>query len=120
MRRVRLTLSLQGMHTVVLHSLAQRTVADRGPCYQDELDPDTEFDKPEGFWREFFLLKPDRATLQRTLGDLSPDDLIALQAQTRQLFARAVACLRQGGGNASLHALEVRWYAADDHVGTAP
>ncbi|KAK7980799.1 hypothetical protein PG989_013256 [Apiospora arundinis] len=69
----------------------------------DELDHDG--DKPEGFWREFFLLKPDRASLQRILGNLSPDDLISLQGQTRRLFARSVACLKQGGP-ATSHALE--------------
>lgn len=36
-------------------------------------------DKSEGFWREFFLLKPDKATLHRILIDLSPDDLLHLQ-----------------------------------------
>jgi hypothetical protein len=85
----------------------ESTAADYVPDCQDEVDPDAEFDKPEGFWREFFLLKPDRATLQRLLGDLSPDDLIALHPQTRQLFAKAVACLKKGAGNTSLHALEV-------------
>jgi hypothetical protein len=75
--------------------------------YQDEVDPDADIDKPEGFWREFFLLRPDRAALQRVLGDLSPDDLLALHSQTRQLFARAVACLKKGAGPASLHALDV-------------
>lgn len=44
--------------------------------------------------------------MQRILGALGPDDLIALQPVTQQLFARAVACLKQGGDIASLHALE--------------
>ncbi|KAH8677679.1 hypothetical protein BX600DRAFT_134207 [Xylariales sp. PMI_506] len=74
--------------------------------FKDELDPDVEVEKPEGFWREFFLLKPERPTLQRILTALRPDDLIALQPQTRQLFARAVAYLRTGPPLASLHALE--------------
>lgn len=74
--------------------------------FKDEVDPDADIDKPEGFWREFFLLRPDRAALQRVLGDLSPDDLLALHSQTRQLFARAVACLKKGAGPASLHALD--------------
>ncbi|KAI0025897.1 DUF1741-domain-containing protein [Xylariomycetidae sp. FL0641] len=69
-------------------------------------DVDAEGDKPEGFWREFFLLKPDHASLQNILAELSPDDLIHLQPQTRQLFLRAVACLKKGGGVADLHALE--------------
>ncbi|KAI1381069.1 DUF1741-domain-containing protein [Hypoxylon crocopeplum] len=69
-------------------------------------DVDAEGDKPEGFWREFFLLNPDRISLQRLLAHLGPDDVIALQSQTRQLFFRAVECLKRGGGVADLHALE--------------
>ncbi|KAI2642119.1 hypothetical protein GGS21DRAFT_501216 [Xylaria nigripes] len=69
-------------------------------------DVDNEGDKPEGFWREFFLLKPDRASLLQILSnDFGPDDLIHIQSQTRQLFFRAVACLRTGTETASLHAL---------------
>ncbi|OTB04627.1 hypothetical protein M426DRAFT_320742 [Hypoxylon sp. CI-4A] len=69
-------------------------------------DIDIEGDKPEGFWREFFLLNPDRPSLQKILARLSPDDLINLQAQTQQLFFRAVECLKKGGAVADLHALE--------------
>ncbi|KAI1506447.1 hypothetical protein F5X99DRAFT_415249 [Biscogniauxia marginata] len=69
-------------------------------------DVDTEGDKPEGFWLEFFLLKPDRASLYKILDDLGPDDLINIQSQTRQLFFRAVVCLKKGGTVADLHALE--------------
>ncbi|KAI1179529.1 hypothetical protein F4777DRAFT_434818 [Nemania sp. FL0916] len=72
--------------------------------FQD--DSDAEGDKSEGFWREFFLLKPDRASLLNILDQFGPDDLIHLQPQTRQLFLRAVACLKSGNGLASLHALE--------------
>ncbi|KAI1084332.1 DUF1741-domain-containing protein [Whalleya microplaca] len=68
-------------------------------------DEDIE-EKLEGFWREFFLLNPDRASLQKTLDELGPDDLISLQPQTRQLFFQAVACLKKESGVASLHALE--------------
>ncbi|KAI0454437.1 hypothetical protein F5B21DRAFT_514707 [Xylaria acuta] len=72
--------------------------------FQDDVD--AESDKPEGFWREFFLLKPDRASLLKILDNFGPDDLINLQPQTRQLFLRAVACLKIGNGTSSLHALE--------------
>ena len=44
---------------------------------QDEDD----HEKSEGFWKEFFLLKPDKATLQRILRELSPDDLLHLQVR---------------------------------------
>ncbi|KAI0485608.1 hypothetical protein F4859DRAFT_388878 [Xylaria cf. heliscus] len=72
--------------------------------FQDDVDPES--DKPEGFWREFFLLKPDRASLLQILDGFGPDELINLQPQTRQLFLRAVACLKTGNGTSSLHALE--------------
>ena len=66
-------------------------------------------EKPEGFWKEFFLLKPDPQSLGRMLDEINPGDLLHLhQAQTRQLFARAVAALRNPYGVADLHALEVR------------
>jgi hypothetical protein len=42
---------------------------------QDEEDRE----KSEGYWREFFLLKPDKATLQKIILELSPDDLLHLQ-----------------------------------------
>lgn len=42
---------------------------------------DEEEDKSEGFWKEFFLLKPDKATLQKTIDQLSPDDLLHLQVR---------------------------------------
>lgn len=67
-------------------------------------DEDTE--KSEGFWREFFLLKPDRPSLRRILDDIGPDDLVHLDLQTRQLFSRAVVALRNPHGVADLHALE--------------
>ncbi|KAI1403299.1 DUF1741-domain-containing protein [Hypoxylon fuscum] len=69
-------------------------------------DVDVEGDKPEGFWREFFLLNPDRTSLNRILATLGPDDVISLQLQTQQLFFRAVECLKKGNDVADLHALE--------------
>ncbi|KAF2141181.1 uncharacterized protein K452DRAFT_271832 [Aplosporella prunicola CBS 121167] len=47
-------------------------------------------DHSDGFWEEFFLLKPDPASLRRVLADLSPDALLHLQAPAQQLFARAI------------------------------
>jgi len=69
---------------------------------------DDDREKSEGFWREFFLLKPDRASLRRILDALPPGDLLHLEPQTRQLFARSVAALRDSQGAADLHALDVR------------
>ncbi|KAI5864092.1 DUF1741-domain-containing protein [Durotheca rogersii] len=72
--------------------------------FKDDVDGDG--DKPEGFWREFFLLKPDRISLQRILADLGPEDLLGLQSQTRYLFSRAVECLKKDNVVADSHALE--------------
>ena len=36
----------------------------------------------DGFWGEFFLLRPDRAGLQRRLDELTADDLLHLQVST--------------------------------------
>jgi hypothetical protein len=44
---------------------------------QDEED----HEKSEGYWKEFFLLKPDKATLQKIILELSPDDLLHLQVR---------------------------------------
>ncbi|KAK3311996.1 hypothetical protein B0H66DRAFT_100604 [Apodospora peruviana] len=71
--------------------------------FKDE--DDTE--KSEGFWREFFLLKPDRRALRQILDEIRPEDLLHFELQTRQLFARAVAALKGGTqGVADLHALD--------------
>ena len=43
--------------------------------FQDE----DEEEKSEGFWREFFLLKPSKAELRKILIELSPDDLLHIQ-----------------------------------------
>ncbi|KAG9248997.1 hypothetical protein BJ878DRAFT_485705 [Calycina marina] len=63
-------------------------------------------DKSEGFWRELFLLKPDKTTLRKILNELSPEDLSHLQRQTRQLFSRAVTCIKTGSAPADTHALD--------------
>ncbi|KAL2132063.1 hypothetical protein VTI74DRAFT_4265 [Chaetomium olivicolor] len=68
-------------------------------------DPD-ETDKSEGFWKEFFLLRPDRSALRQILDEIGPNDLLHLQHQTRQLFAQTVAALKNPYGVADLHALD--------------
>lgn len=74
--------------------------------YESLFKDEDDHDKSEGFWREFFLLKPDKATLHKILDNLSPDDLLHLQMQTRQLFSRAVACIKSGNAPADAHALD--------------
>ncbi|KNG85956.1 hypothetical protein ANOM_005414 [Aspergillus nomiae NRRL 13137] len=51
----------------------------------------SDYNEPsEGFWREFFLLPPDRSQLSSILDQLSPDETLHLQVQTQQLFTRAI------------------------------
>jgi hypothetical protein len=42
---------------------------------------DEEVEKSDGFWEEFFLLKPDRLSLKKILDDLSADDLLHFQVR---------------------------------------
>lgn len=40
----------------------------------------------DGFWGEFFLLRPDKAGLQRRLDELTADDLLHLQVRVREVI----------------------------------
>lgn len=66
-----------------------------------------EGEKSEGFWKEFFLLRPDRPALRQLLDEIGPNDLLHLEHQTRQLFACAIATLKNPYGVADLRALDV-------------
>ncbi|OAA56165.1 DUF1741 domain containing protein [Niveomyces insectorum RCEF 264] len=57
----------------------------------DELFGDDDFS--EGFWAEFFLLRPDRRALRRHIDSLTAGELLALEGATRALFGRAVDVL---------------------------
>ncbi|KAJ0426418.1 hypothetical protein BJY00DRAFT_85068 [Aspergillus carlsbadensis] len=63
-------------------------------------------DPSEGFWREFFLLPPDRAQLNTILEALSPDETLNLQTQTQQLFTRAIREAASGFAPVDSYALE--------------
>ncbi|KAL2109746.1 hypothetical protein VUR80DRAFT_2074 [Thermomyces stellatus] len=63
-------------------------------------------EKSDGFWTEFFLLRPDRAALKWILDELSPADILQLDVQTRDLFRRAVTAVKSGRNGADVHALE--------------
>ncbi|KAJ5138793.1 uncharacterized protein N7515_003641 [Penicillium bovifimosum] len=63
-------------------------------------------DPSEGFWREFFLLPPDRNQLHAILDHLSPDETISLQTQTRRFFARAIREAAAGSAPAASYALD--------------
>lgn len=49
--------------------------------YESLFKEDEEEEKPEGFWQEFFLHKPDAASLRDILGELSPEDLLHRQVR---------------------------------------
>lgn len=49
-------------------------------------------DPSEGFWREFFLLSPDKHQLQLILDKLSPDDLLAQQVRNPSAAAAMSIC----------------------------
>lgn len=63
----------------------------------DDHEHDPSHERPPGFWREFFLLKPEPAALRKLLAELTADEILAMQGSTQQLFLRAVE--RVGVGN---------------------
>ncbi|KAF2766553.1 DUF1741-domain-containing protein [Teratosphaeria nubilosa] len=53
-------------------------------------------DKPEGFWRELFLLKPDFSRLRGILENTDAEFLLEIQHQPQQLVFQAIATLKTG------------------------
>ncbi|KEY69532.1 hypothetical protein S7711_02067 [Stachybotrys chartarum IBT 7711] len=74
--------------------------------YHAVFKDDEDIDKSEGFWREFFLLRPDPNTLRSILNELHPADVLLIEAQTRELFRQAIATIKHGPSLARLHALD--------------
>ncbi|EWC47574.1 hypothetical protein DRE_03194 [Drechslerella stenobrocha 248] len=75
--------------------------------YQQLFKDDDEYTpRSEGFWTEFFLLKPHAPGLNAARQPLSGDDLLHLQPQTRQLFTRSVAVAKKKESPADEIALE--------------
>ncbi|KAI4117452.1 MAG: hypothetical protein LQ345_002317 [Seirophora villosa] len=70
---------------------------------QDEED---QIPLSDGFWQEFFLLRPDKSSLQRRLDSFSADDLLHIQIQTQQLFRRAVGQINSRNGTSDEAALD--------------
>lgn len=62
----------------------------------------------EGFWREFFLHKPEPAGLKRVLASMAPDEMLHQQAHSQQLFSQAMLRIKQAKAPADDIALEVR------------
>ena len=76
--------------------------------YEDLFRQDDEdYADADGFWGEFFLLNPDKASLQRRLEALTTEDLLQLQDETQQLFRRAIQQLKDGKSPTEEHGLDV-------------
>ncbi|KYK55879.1 hypothetical protein DCS_07844 [Drechmeria coniospora] len=74
--------------------------------YSSLFKDDEDGDKSDGFWTEFFLLRPDRPALQTILNETIPSDVLLLDSHTRDLFSRAIDTIKAGQGLAPLHALD--------------
>jgi hypothetical protein len=71
-------------------------------------EDDEDYDFSDGFWEEFFLLRPDGPGLKHLLGSMNPDDLLHTQAHSQQLFLRAIVRVKQATAPSDEVALEVR------------
>ncbi|MCJ1381536.1 hypothetical protein MMC17_004647 [Xylographa soralifera] len=74
--------------------------------YEELFVDEDDHSHSEGFWSEFFLLRPDKASLQRRLEAVSADDLLHFQYETQQLFLHAVRHIKSGTASADEVALE--------------
>ncbi|KAI9804810.1 MAG: hypothetical protein M1825_001178 [Sarcosagium campestre] len=88
------------------HSFQPKIVELYQSLFETHPDGAEEADKPEGFWLEFFLLKPDKAKLHRIVADLGPDDLLQLHCQTRSFFSRAVNHISNASAPSDENALD--------------
>ena len=61
----------------------------------------------EGFWREFFLLHPDKERLSQILEPLTGNDVLSMQTQTSAFFHRAIIEAGSGSSPRNENALEV-------------
>lgn len=72
--------------------------------FQIEANESSDFS--EGFWKEFFLLRPDKPSLQRRLETIDADDLLQIQDETQQLFRRAISQITSSNGLSDEAALD--------------
>lgn len=61
----------------------------------------------EGFWREFFLLKPDKQRLYEILEPFTASEIVHCHAQTQSFFSRSIAEVGSGSSPQNGNALEV-------------
>ena len=69
---------------------------------------DDELADSEGFWGEFFLLRPDKVSFEQRLEALTADDLLHMQHETQQLFLRAIDHVKSDRTQIVENALDVR------------
>ncbi|KAF2866097.1 hypothetical protein BDV95DRAFT_211991 [Massariosphaeria phaeospora] len=69
-------------------------------------EDDDEHDLSDGFWEEFFLLRPDAASLKQILSSIDSDEMLHLQAHSQQLFLRAILRMKQATAPADENALD--------------
>ncbi|THY62382.1 DUF1741-domain-containing protein [Aureobasidium pullulans] len=63
-------------------------------------------EKPEGFWREFFLLKPDNARFGQLLDDLEAIDLLHVSHHCEQFVSHAITYAGSGSSPSDENALD--------------
>ncbi|KAL8823975.1 MAG: hypothetical protein Q9170_008278, partial [Blastenia crenularia] len=63
-------------------------------------------DFSDGFWREFFLLRPDKSCLHQRLDNIDANGLLQIQAEMQQLFRKAVSQITSGNGISDEAALD--------------
>ncbi|KAG6042136.1 hypothetical protein E4U41_004940 [Claviceps citrina] len=73
-------------------------------------------EKADGFWREFFLLRPDRSALRRLLNAMPPSDVLLFEGRTREIFSKALAAVKSGQGLAPQHALDKYPHPSSDVI----
>ncbi|KAI5815808.1 hypothetical protein BZA77DRAFT_315217 [Pyronema omphalodes] len=64
--------------------------------FADDEDDEALEERSEGFWTEFFLLKPYPAGLEALIAPLRPDELLHHHPVTRLIFERCVSAFRAG------------------------
>lgn len=72
----------------------------------DEQHGEGEHEPSEGFWREFFLLKPAKQRFHHVLEPLTADDLLHIRTQTRNYVRRSIEEISSGTIPQNEHALE--------------
>ncbi|KAF2666877.1 DUF1741-domain-containing protein [Microthyrium microscopicum] len=72
----------------------------------ESLFKEEEISKSDGFWQEFFLLKPDPKNLRSILSGLSADDLLHFQAHPQEFVLRSLSRVRANLEPADENALE--------------